>query len=87
MDGYGIIHQDAHLESLFIDENYQITLFDFDDCVYVHFKYDIAMVLSYIVYGKDNALEFTKHFWMFSLKGMMNSTILIPNGLRKFHTS
>jgi len=36
LDGYGLIHQDAHLGDLLI-ENYQITLFDFDDCVYGHF--------------------------------------------------
>ena len=42
-----MIHQDAHLGNLFVDDNYTLTLFDFDDCVYGHFIYDIAMVLFY----------------------------------------
>ena len=48
LDGYGMIHQDAHTGNLFVDEDYTMTLFDFDDCVYGHFIYDIAMVLFYI---------------------------------------
>ena len=47
-ESYGMIHQDAHTGNLFVDENYILTLFDFDDCVYGHFIYDIAMVLFYI---------------------------------------
>ena len=44
---FGMIHQDAHTGNLFVDENGQITLFDFDDCVHGHFAYDIAMVFFY----------------------------------------
>ena len=45
-DGYGLIHQDAHGGNFFVHEG-QITLFDFDDCVYGWFIYDIAMVFFY----------------------------------------
>jgi Ser/Thr protein kinase RdoA (MazF antagonist) len=33
-DSYGLIHQDAHAGNFFVTDNYKITLFDFDDCVY-----------------------------------------------------
>jgi Ser/Thr protein kinase RdoA (MazF antagonist) len=48
-ESYGLIHQDAHGGNFFVDEDGKITLFDFDDCVYGHFIYDIAMVLFYAV--------------------------------------
>ncbi len=46
-EGFGMIHQDAHPGNFFVDPEDQLTLFDFDDCVYGHFIYDIAMVLFY----------------------------------------
>jgi Ser/Thr protein kinase RdoA (MazF antagonist) len=66
-DSYGLIHQDAHTGNLFVDEAGNITLFDFDDCVYGPFIYDIAMALFYIVpfdlSGASNmAGEFMPHF-------------------------
>ncbi|MCU0487277.1 MAG: phosphotransferase [Anaerolineales bacterium] len=48
-EAYGLVHQDAHAENFFVDEAGNITLFDFDDCVYGHFIYDIAMVIFYAV--------------------------------------
>ncbi len=49
LNSYGMIHQDAHGGNFFVDDDYNITLFDFDDCVYGHFIYDIAMVLFYAI--------------------------------------
>ncbi|NKQ35798.1 MAG: phosphotransferase [Chloroflexi bacterium] len=46
---YGLIHQDAHGGNFFVDEEYNLTLFDFDDCVYSHFVNDIAIALFYAV--------------------------------------
>ena len=48
-ENYGMIHQDAHASNFFVDANYNITLFDFDDCVFGHFIYDIAMVMFYAI--------------------------------------
>jgi len=48
-DSYGLIHQDAHSGNFFVAEDNQITLFDFDDCVYGWCVYDIAMVIFYMV--------------------------------------
>ena len=62
-ESYGMIHQDAHLGNLFVDEDYNLTLFDFDDCVHGHFIYDIAMVLFYIaMWDKNDMTNFTHRF-------------------------
>jgi Ser/Thr protein kinase RdoA (MazF antagonist) len=69
-DSYGMIHQDAHLGNLFVDEAYNLTLFDFDDCVYGHFIHDIAMVLFYIAdWGGEDKPGFTGRFMPIFLQG------------------
>jgi Ser/Thr protein kinase RdoA (MazF antagonist) len=62
---YGLIHQDAHPANLFVDASGQITLFDFDDCGYGWFIYDIAMVVFYTVMHEptDKIREFFRAFW------------------------
>ena len=64
---YGLIHQDAHGGNFFVDDEGNITLFDFDDCVYSWFVYDIAMVVFYAVTNHEDpeglAAEFWPHFW------------------------
>ena len=62
-DAFGLIHQDAHTGNLFVDENCQITLFDFDDCAYGHFIYDIAMAVFYAITNHPNPVEFCSQFW------------------------
>jgi amicoumacin kinase len=62
-ESYGLIHQDAHGGNFFVDDDYRITLFDFDDCVYGHFAYDLAMVLFYAVANRPDAEAFAHHFW------------------------
>jgi Ser/Thr protein kinase RdoA (MazF antagonist) len=79
---YGMIHQDAHLGNLFVDENYTLTLFDFDDCIYGHFIYDIAMVLFYIAdWGSDDRPGFTGHFMPVFLQGYREHNLLDPHWL------
>ncbi len=46
--GYGMIHQDVHGGNFFVN-NGEITLFDFDDCTYAWFMYDVAMSLFYVL--------------------------------------
>lgn len=64
---YGLIHQDAHRGNFFMDEDGSITLFDFDDCVYSWYVYDIAMVVFYWIAVDDDPVaslaEFWPHFW------------------------
>jgi Ser/Thr protein kinase RdoA (MazF antagonist) len=81
-DAYGMIHQDAHLGNLFVDENYALTLFDFDDCVYGHFIYDIAMVLFYIAgWGGNDIPGFTGRFLPVFLQGYREHNRLDPRWL------
>jgi Ser/Thr protein kinase RdoA (MazF antagonist) len=47
-DSYGMIHQDVHGGNFFVQDG-QITLFDFDDCIYGWFAYDLAMALLYVL--------------------------------------
>ena len=81
-EGYGLIHQDVHLGNLFVDEDYTLTLFDFDDAVYGHFIYDIAMVLFYIVMWDINDTSgFTKRFMPTFLQGYREHNDLDPRWL------
>ncbi|MCB8921983.1 MAG: phosphotransferase [Ardenticatenaceae bacterium] len=68
-DGYGMIHQDAHAGNFFVDEAGHITLFDFDDCCYGHFAYDLAMVLFYAITNHPEPVTFGTHFWQQFLHG------------------
>jgi Ser/Thr protein kinase RdoA (MazF antagonist) len=68
-DSYGLIHQDAHGGNLFVDEAGNITLFDFDDCVYSWFIYDIAVVLFYQVMYKDDPVVFAQVFMRHFMRG------------------
>ena len=71
---YGLIHQDAHQNNFFMDEDGTLTLFDFDDCVYSWFINDIAIVLFYISMdaeelGFPSAAAFTQEFMTHFLRG------------------
>jgi Ser/Thr protein kinase RdoA (MazF antagonist) len=48
-EGYGLCHIDFHGGNFFITDEGQITLFDFDDCQYAWFVYEIAMALFYAI--------------------------------------
>ncbi len=73
-DAYGLIHQDAHQNNFFMDENGVITLFDFDDCAYSWFVNDIAIVLFYISMDAEefdypSVAAFTTEFMSHFLQG------------------
>ncbi len=59
---YGLIHQDAHTANFFVDDQGRLTLFDFDDCVYSWYVYDIAMVVFYMIVNEDDPLSLTEAF-------------------------
>jgi Ser/Thr protein kinase RdoA (MazF antagonist) len=83
-DGYGMIHQDAHTGNLFVDDEYVMTLFDFDDCVYGHFIYDIAMVLFYMAgWGGDDIPGFTGRFMPVFFQGYREHNRLDPVWLKE----
>jgi Ser/Thr protein kinase RdoA (MazF antagonist) len=77
-EGYGMIHQDAHAGNLFVDENGRITLFDFDDCVYGHFVYDIAMVLFYALTNLEDPEAYGRYFWPIFWRGYRMENELDP---------
>jgi Ser/Thr protein kinase RdoA (MazF antagonist) len=78
LDGYGMIHQDAHPGNFFVDDQDRLTLFDFDDCVYGHFIYDIAMVLFYTSIGEPDPVEYTARFMPVFLSGYRQENRLDP---------
>ncbi len=82
-DGYGLIHQDAHPGNFFVDEDSNITLFDFDDCVYGHFIYDIAMVLFYTAMGEKKRAEYASRFLPVFFDGYREYNRLDPVWLKE----
>jgi amicoumacin kinase len=88
-ESYGLTHQDAHGNNLFVDEMGQITLFDFDECAYNWFINDIAVVLFYIVQDAEDWRVFTEEFMSHFLRGYVQTCPLdftwlkeIPNFLK-----
>jgi len=79
--GYGLIHQDAHPGNFFVDADDRLTLFDFDDCVYGHFAYDLAMVLFYTALGAADRTAFTAGFLPVFLSGYREENRLDPHWL------
>lgn len=68
--GYGLCHVDFHGGNFFLTDDGHLTLFDFDDCQYAWFIYDIAMALFYTLphdCRKPEQLKaaqiFLKDFW------------------------
>jgi len=80
-ESYGLIHQDAHAGNFFVDERYKITLFDFDDCVYGWFIYDIAMVLFYGLMGHEEDTAHIEYFCRHFLQGYQQENHLDPKWL------
>ncbi|WP_146005385.1 phosphotransferase enzyme family protein [Haloimpatiens massiliensis] len=48
-DSYGLIHNDFHQYNFFINKDNKLTVFDFDDCLYSWFIYDIAIAFYHVV--------------------------------------
>jgi amicoumacin kinase len=88
-ESYGLTHQDAHGNNLFVDKMGQITLFDFDECAYNWFINEIAVVLFYIVQDAEDWHAFTQEFMSHFLRGYVQACPLdsawlkeIPNFLK-----
>jgi Ser/Thr protein kinase RdoA (MazF antagonist) len=77
-EGYGLIHQDFHGGNFYVDEEGRITAFDFDDCVYGWFIYDIAMVLFYAALFAEDGRAFTEAFMPRFLEGYRRQNALDP---------
>lgn len=46
---YGLIHADLNPDNFFVDERGVITVFDFDDCLYSWYLYDIAAIVFAVI--------------------------------------
>ncbi len=79
-ESYGLIHQDAHGGNFFV-HNGQLTLFDFDDCVYGWFIYDIAMVFFYELMWKTDDRAAVETFCNAFLAGYRRENQLAPQWL------
>jgi amicoumacin kinase len=81
VDSYGMIHQDAHAGNLFADADNNLTLFDFDDCCFGYYIYDIAMVIFYAAQGRPDPEGFTREFLPPFLHGYRRECPLDPSWL------
>jgi len=79
--GYGLIHQDAHSGNFLVDDGEQIVLFDFDDCAYGWFAYDLAMGLFYRVVNEDDPERVALSFLGPFLEGYREEFTLAPEWL------
>jgi Ser/Thr protein kinase RdoA (MazF antagonist) len=66
---YGMIHFDPHGGNFFVDESGNLTFFDFDDCAYAHYIYDVSLVIFYAMTIKGVTSNFVAHFLPPFLRG------------------
>jgi Ser/Thr protein kinase RdoA (MazF antagonist) len=82
-EGYGMIHQDAHDGNFYVDESGRLTLFDFDDCCYGHYIYDLAMVIFYAIANRQDMPAATGEFLPPFLQGYRRENQLDPVWLKE----
>ncbi len=84
-DLYGMIHQDVHGGNFHVLDG-RITLFDFDDCLYGWFAYDLAMALMYVLpldcVGAEN-LAFAQRTYHELMEGYSLENSLDPAWLQE----
>jgi Ser/Thr protein kinase RdoA (MazF antagonist) len=84
-DSYGLIHVDVHGGNFFV-ENGEITLFDFDDCQYAWFVYDIAMALFYAISHNcvsQEDIAWASSFFEQFMAGYRRENAIAPEWLRQ----
>lgn len=83
-DCYGLIHADFTDVNFFV-QNHMITVFDFDDCTYHWFLFDIAVILydslPWLPHGEMNKEDFAGHFWKHFIQGYKNENTVEILGL------
>ncbi len=76
-DGFGLIHADIHFANIFIvPDTAQMTVFDFDDCVYGWYAMDVAMGLFdiLVLYPGEDKVAFAGKFLKAYLEGYRSET-------------
>lgn len=86
-DSYGLIHCDLHSLNFFVSEG-EITAFDFDDCCYHWFAYDIAIAFYDSLYGipigeRKQRKEFIRHFSDCFLEGYHSENSLSEEWIKR----
>ena len=91
-EAYGLVHIDLNFSNIRLDENKQITLFDFDDCEYNWFAFDLAVPLFHSMhYAGLPESDAARHEWFYDdlLNAYLKENSLadewlrrIPGGLR-----
>ncbi|WP_249872863.1 phosphotransferase enzyme family protein [Oceanobacillus saliphilus] len=82
-NGYGMIHNDLHQRNFYV-HNDEIILFDFGDCEYNWFIYDIAIVLYHAVQSIDeNEIKGREEFAHLFIKAFLEG-YLTENNLSSF---
>lgn len=76
---FGLIHNDFHQGNFFVKDG-RITVFDFDDCAYHWFAYDLA-VSFYHAYWQASSFtpdqtDFSKIFWKHLLSGYREEHVI-----------
>ena len=85
-NGYGMIHNDLHQKNFHLHNN-EIILFDFGDCEYNWFIYDIAIVLYHAVQSIDeNDLKGREDFAHLFIKAFLQG-YLTENNLNSYWLS
>jgi Ser/Thr protein kinase RdoA (MazF antagonist) len=46
-DNWGLVHSDVHQGNFFVGDDLDVTVFDFDDSMYMQYAQDIAMIMFY----------------------------------------
>jgi Ser/Thr protein kinase RdoA (MazF antagonist) len=65
-DTFGLVHTDLNFSNIFVGESSSITAFDFDDCHYNWFAYDLSVPLFYALISFDlPSLDATKQGWFY----------------------
>lgn len=82
-DVYGMNHMDAHSDNFFVDQTGTITFFDFDECAYSWYAYDIAVVLFFIVTDFDDPVGWMRKFTPAFLRGYRQETEFDPVWLKE----
>jgi Ser/Thr protein kinase RdoA (MazF antagonist) len=85
--GFSLIHGDLHFANFLIQPDGQITIIDFDDCVYGWFAMDVAMALFDVLVLYNPATE--EHKQQFAVRFMSNylSGYRLENDLSQFWQS
>ena len=78
-DTYGLVHTDLNYGNFFVDDQGDLTVFDFDDCRYHWFAYDIAIPIFYALVNFDMpSQDPAQQEWFYGpvLEGYSRHTVL-----------